>query len=512
MPDAVAYREAIQNPQTVLGDRRLSAGTIRLDRLRLPVTYTGRFAVVFRLTDRTGQEWALRCFTTSERPGQLPRALRYALIDSHLEKLPERFVAFQFHERGVRVGGVWEPLVAMGWARGVTLGHWVEKNHSKPDRLRALATRLETVRAELERLGIAHGDWQHDNLLLDETGEKVVFVDYDGMFVPELAGTDAPERGHPNYQHPARSEKHFGVGLDRFSCLVICTALLALSCDPTLWDRFGDPDRLLFSKSDLESPGCSSLFAALHAIEGTELQAALTTLEKSLTDGPETVLLPAPAAASLSLTALARLARSRETDVESWERAADEVLPWWRNQIASRHLKLDPRWAELLRSLESARKSRKLDPGEWRSLLTHALKTVAAEQEIVRARMTRIEQALKWERRELILDVSREAFLQRWLDDAKIPFLISPPRLFNSKIDTAGKLSRHRELLPKFLRQAEREPLLAWLTEQVAAAEAAYNEKLSMPAVEAELEALYTQHDSLLLAHTRLSEARRSLL
>jgi hypothetical protein len=195
VPDAVAYREAIQSPQTVLGDRRLSAGTVRLDRLGLPVAYTGRFAVVFVLTDRTGHTWAVRCFTTPERPGQLPRALRYALIDNHLEKLPRRFVEFQFHERGVRVGGVWEPLVAMGWAQGVTLGRWVEKNHRNPDRLRALAARLETVCDELEQFGIAHGDWQHDNLILDETGQEIVFVDYDGMFVPELAGTNIPSAG-----------------------------------------------------------------------------------------------------------------------------------------------------------------------------------------------------------------------------------------------------------------------------------------------------------------------------
>ena len=51
-PDAVTYREAIQQPDRALFDPALSRGTVRLDRLGLPVAYTGRFAVVFRLTDR----------------------------------------------------------------------------------------------------------------------------------------------------------------------------------------------------------------------------------------------------------------------------------------------------------------------------------------------------------------------------------------------------------------------------------------------------------------------------
>jgi hypothetical protein len=293
---------------------------------------------------------------------------------------------------------------------------------------------------------------------------------------------------------------------------VIRTALLALALDPTLSLRFGDPDRLLFSKSDFEAPDGSPLFPVLRALEDAELQQCLAALETSLADGPATSLLPSPTDdARLSLTALARLAASSESDPASWERVADDVLPWWRNQIASRHLELDPRWAELLRSLELARKFPRWSADTWRIALGDALKIVAFEQELVRARMTRIEQVLAQGQWEQALAIPREKFRQRWLDDVKIPFTISPPRLLASKIDTAGRLSRHQELLPKFLRQVEREPLLAWLAVQEAAAEAACSEKFSASFVEAELEALYTQHDSLLLAHARLSEAKQTL-
>ena len=53
-PDAVAYREVIQNPGVALNDPKLRESTVALDRRGLPLAYTGRFAVVFRITPRDG--------------------------------------------------------------------------------------------------------------------------------------------------------------------------------------------------------------------------------------------------------------------------------------------------------------------------------------------------------------------------------------------------------------------------------------------------------------------------
>src|SRR5690349_16653820 len=61
-PDAVAFREAIQSPQAVLSDPELQSAEVVLDRRGLPVAYSGRFAVVFRLRTADG-DWAVRCFT-----------------------------------------------------------------------------------------------------------------------------------------------------------------------------------------------------------------------------------------------------------------------------------------------------------------------------------------------------------------------------------------------------------------------------------------------------------------
>ncbi len=266
-PDAVAFQEAIQNPALALRDGTLAGGRVAVNRLGLPLTYTGRFAAVFRVEDAAGNKWALRCFT-SEGTGT-GRAGRYEKIARHLESLTPalraRFVPFDYQTSGVRVGGHDYPLLVMGWAKGVPLGKWVEAHRNDAPALRRLCRALSVLVGELEAAHIAHGDLQHDNLLIDKTGRRVVLVDYDGVWIPALTGQPPGEMGHPNYQHPARQSADFGPHADRFSLLVLQTALYALSCDPTLWDTLGEnhDDALLFSRDDFAYPDTSPVFSVL---------------------------------------------------------------------------------------------------------------------------------------------------------------------------------------------------------------------------------------------------------
>lgn len=295
-PDAVAYREAIQTPGIALGDPLLSDAQVHLNRQGLPLSYSGRFAIVFRLTDKGRGEWALRCFTTPEDRSLVGRSVRYALLAQHIDKLSDLFVPYRFVGRGIRVAGQWYPTLAMRWAEGTTLGRWVEKNRAEPEKLQTLARTLGALLTRLEEAGIAHGDWQHDNLLVSDDGGKVTLVDYDGMFVPEMNGYPSPELGHPNYQHPARTERHFGVGLDRFACLSIQTALLAVARHPALWEKYGGDESLLFTRDDFRAPGSSPVFAALRAQVELDQDEALADSLARLIDachsGPESTLLP----------------------------------------------------------------------------------------------------------------------------------------------------------------------------------------------------------------------------
>jgi len=82
----------------------------------------------------------------------------------------------------------------------VTLFTYVERNLGNSTLLFALASRwLEMIKV-LNKFSIAHGDLQHGNVLVVNGDLKL--VDYDGMFVPTLAGKISSEIGHRNYQHP----------------------------------------------------------------------------------------------------------------------------------------------------------------------------------------------------------------------------------------------------------------------------------------------------------------------
>jgi hypothetical protein len=72
--------------------------------------------------------------------------------------------------------------------------------------------------------GIAHGDLQHGNIILvpgkKDNSLMLKLIDYDGMFIPPLAGSPKGEVGHAAYQHPERLRTGaFHTEVDRFRSL-----------------------------------------------------------------------------------------------------------------------------------------------------------------------------------------------------------------------------------------------------------------------------------------------------
>ncbi len=96
-------------------------------------------------------------------------------------------------------------------------------------------------------------------------------IDYDGMFVPQLAQLPNAELGQRNFQHPARRAWHFDGELDRFSFSVIDLALDALCRRPALWEQTeSDADAFLLRAADLTDPANSPVFSLLASVPGLE--------------------------------------------------------------------------------------------------------------------------------------------------------------------------------------------------------------------------------------------------
>lgn len=316
MPMASDYVAALQHPRRCFHDASLREAHPATDRLGLPRPVSGNFAVVFQLRSNQ-RSWAVRCF--HRHVPDIQR--RYSVISDHLSAhrtTSSALVEFRYEPRGILVRGEWFPIVIMDWVEGIPLDQAIESHLRHPDKLRQLCDRWLQVDRELSTLGIAHGDLQHGNILVTRDGIRL--VDYDGMFVPALRNEFSNELGHPNYQSPHRTERDFSEHLDRFSSLVIYTALRALSNDPTLWTRYRMPDdAILFRKSDFANPDSSQLIA--------ELLASHDNTVKCLTEAIRTAAVTGAKVNSLE-ELLGSLPTSPKTNPQHQK-------PWWKKVLES---------------------------------------------------------------------------------------------------------------------------------------------------------------------------------
>ncbi|MEI7940608.1 MAG: hypothetical protein WCK27_28350, partial [Verrucomicrobiota bacterium] len=258
-PTPQDYNEAIQNPRSVFVDGELRSGQPELDRLGLPRPRSGSFADVYKI-ECPGRAWAAKCFTKEVTDQQE----RYEAIDRHLAqaRLPYT-VAFGYQPQGLRVKGREYPLLKMEWVIGVSLSAFIGDNLSNPALLGALAKKWMAMLKALQQAEIAHGDLQDRNVLV--VGGDLRLVDYDGMFVPALAGKFSNEIGQRNFQHPCRTNIDYGPYLDNFSGWVVYASVVALSDRPELWSKYqGGDECLLFRRDDFEHPEASAVLRDLN--------------------------------------------------------------------------------------------------------------------------------------------------------------------------------------------------------------------------------------------------------
>jgi formylglycine-generating enzyme required for sulfatase activity len=302
------YNEAIQSPAANFTDADLKKGEAATNALGIPMPYSGNFADVYQVRCPDDSRWAVKCFTR-EAPGLRER---YQEISAHLKQARLPFtVDFTYLEKGIRVAGKWYPVLKMQWVEGLTLNQFVSQNLDKPAMLEALCQIWTRMATRLRAADVAHCDLQHGNILLapgaGANSLALKLIDYDGMWVPALAGKKSGEVGHPSYQHPQRlREGTYNLDVDRFPLLLVATALRALKANgKALWDSYDNGDNLLFKETDLLAPLQSHLFLDLTKTGDTLISQLMGILVEALRGRLETVPLleeltpesrPAPAA------------------------------------------------------------------------------------------------------------------------------------------------------------------------------------------------------------------------
>ena len=232
-----------------------------------PYRSSGAFAVVFKMQDkRTGKYYALKCFT-EEQQG---RAEAYRQIADELDLLDSPYItSVKYMEKELFVDSQCEedefPVLLMDWVDGETMEAYIAANYRNQSAMSMLSYRFGKMAAWLRTQSFSHGDVKPDNIIVRPDG-SLTLVDYDGMFVPSMKGSQSPTIGTKDFSHPLRTVDDFDETIDDFSLASIALSLKAISMKSTLLDIYGASDRLLFSENDYRNPSNSKVISALQEL------------------------------------------------------------------------------------------------------------------------------------------------------------------------------------------------------------------------------------------------------
>ena len=259
------YVKAIQEAGDNL--EQLAHLTPVLDDHGEPYRSSGAFAVVFKMQDKsTGKYYALKCFT-EEQQG---RADAYRQIADELDLLDSPYItSVKYMEKELFVDSQCEedefPVLLMDWVEGETMEAYIAANYRNQSAMSMLCYRFGKMAAWLRTQSFAHGDIKPDNIIVRPDG-SLTLVDYDGMFVPSMKGSQSPTIGTRDFSHPLRTVDDFDETIDDFSLASIALSLKAISMKSTLLDTYGASDRLLFSENDYRNPSNSKVISALQEL------------------------------------------------------------------------------------------------------------------------------------------------------------------------------------------------------------------------------------------------------
>ena len=259
------YVKAIQDAGDNL--EQLAHLTPVLDDHGEPYRSSGAFAVVFKMQDKSsGKYYALKCFT-EEQEG---RADAYRQIADELDLLDSPYItSVKYMEKELFVDSQCEedefPVLLMDWVDGETMEAYIAANYRNQSAMLMLSYRFGKMAAWLRTQSFSHGDIKPDNIIVRPDG-SLTLVDYDGMFVPSMKGSQSPTIGTRDFCHPLRTVDDFDETIDDFSLASIALSLKAISMKSTLLDIYGASDRLLFSENDYRTPSKSKVISALQEL------------------------------------------------------------------------------------------------------------------------------------------------------------------------------------------------------------------------------------------------------
>ena len=212
-----------------------------LDNSGNPVMSSGNFAVVFKMKDvKIGKLYAVKCFTR-EQEG---RAEAYKQISEAISNIDKSsyLLSVTYYEKELFVDSTQTdetefPVLLMDWVDGLSLDAYTNKISDNKIKLEQLADNFQELVCWLLMQSLAHGDLKPDNILVKDDG-SIILLDYDGMYVPSMAGQFSRENGTPFYKHPLMKKTDFNSHIDDYAALKILLILKAMAVEYRYYDAF----------------------------------------------------------------------------------------------------------------------------------------------------------------------------------------------------------------------------------------------------------------------------------
>ena len=282
-------RTSVENQHSLILDPHAKNGTFLRDARGRLVSYSGGFSVVYPYTIKD-EKWVFRCWHSNL--GNVRR--RFNAISESIRKSKAKYLCnFEYVDEGIVVEGKIYPTTRMRWVEGMNLKNYICKYRSDKNRLLQLAENFLQMVKEMHCNNFAHGDLQHGNIIVNESGE-IFLVDYDSFYCPSLKGEPEIVTGLKDYQHPLRSSNlTVSEKIDYFSELIIYLSILSIAYNPSLVDKYNVElaDRLLFEASDFEDIQHSRVYSDIYDLGG-EFVILLQILEIYLSKKDLSDLLP----------------------------------------------------------------------------------------------------------------------------------------------------------------------------------------------------------------------------
>ena len=248
-----------------------------------PIMSSGNFAVVFKMKDESGKQYAVRCFHRAQQG----REKNYKLICDELAKVSSPYLSpIKYYEKELFIDTDEYPVLLMDWVDGTTLDKYIRKVLDDKKALRQLTDNFRKLSIWLLSQPFAHGDLKPDNILVKKDG-SLVLVDYDGMYVPAMQGQRAREIGSPDFRSPLRTEMDFDKNIDNFPIVSILLSLeLQLESKDYLSD-YGAEDRLLFSKADYDCLENSEMYKIAYSSYNDDISELALELKSIINNNEE---------------------------------------------------------------------------------------------------------------------------------------------------------------------------------------------------------------------------------